>query len=581
MFANPRSTRVSRLVSLGASTILLFALSAAPAAFAQSRVIQKWVDRVDQPVAFFAFPPVITSDSNGNVYVAGNRSSSADSDTGFIEIVKYSSTGARLWTADLQTPGFFPGANGITLDSAGNIFVVGTAFESGSPVAEFVTAKFSSSGSLDWSATYPFGEFNGPGYTSAVGIALDSHGNSYIVGWAQEDTTGPIFAVKYSPSGAAVWTKVFYDGNVDVASAMALDGSDNLFITGHISQCTDCGQTLNTVGVTLKYNSSGNELWAAYTGNSTSLPPGTSTYENNSITLDAAGNAYVAGWSNTDGSMCHPSSPKSVLCENTYFLKYMPSGQISWITHNAHSGSTAIALDHEGNIYSAGSYFTSNSSHFSATKLNPSGDLLWNKFYQHTTTGDDEASGLAVNYEGDAYLTGQSTSTDDKTGLDYVTLKFSTAGSLDWIAVYNGPGNGNDIPSGITISGGDLYVTGTSVGSNGVIGWAAIDYLQDAAVAAPSSLSFSAQRVGTTSDEKSFTLTNSDSTDDLQLHGIDVHGPFAETNDCPSSLVPLASCTIKVTFKPTATGTDTGSVDVYDQWAGSPAIISLTGTGTN
>jgi hypothetical protein len=104
---------------------------------------------------------------------------------------------------------------------------------------------------------------------------------------------------------------------------------------------------------------------------------------------------------------------------------------------------------------------------------------------------------------------------------------------------------------------------------------------QDAAVVSPSSLSFSAQKVGTVSGEQSVTLTNSDSTAELTLEGIDVHGPFAEANNCPSSLAPLASCTIKAIFKPVATGTATGSVDVYDQWAGSPAIVSLTGTGTN
>lgn len=564
---------------------LLLVLPIAEGARAQSRVVQKWVDRVDQPVGGFgATTPVLATDANGNVYVAGNPSFNPNpsqiSTTEFIEVEKYTSTGAKVWSALLKTPDVAPVANGIAVDSSGNVFVVGTGFEN-SPIAEFITAKLSSAGSIDWTSTYPFEDQNGQGYAAAVGIALDSAGNSYIAGWAQEDTAGPIVAIKYSPGGTAVWTKLFQDGNVDVASGMALDSSDNLFITGHISPCTNGCAPANTIGVTLKYNSSGTEVWSDYTGKSASLPPGTSTYSNGAVTVDSSGNAYVAGWNNTNGATCHPNPSKTVLCETGYAIKYGPKGNTAWETPGASWGSTAVALDREGDVYTAGSYFTSNSSHFSVTKLNPSGGLLWNEHYQHITTGDDEAFALAVNYDGDAYVTGQSTSTSDKTGLDYATLKFNSAGNLDWVAVYNGPGNGNDIASAITFSGADLYITGTSVGSDNLPGWATIDYLQDAAVVTPSSVTFPAQKIGTSSSEQSVTLTNSYSGEDLQLEGIDAHGPFSETNNCPSMLPSNASCTIKITFKPTAVGAATGSIDVYDQWAGSPAIIALKGTGTN
>jgi len=105
--------------------------------------------------------------------------------------------------------------------------------------------------------------------------------------------------------------------------------------------------------------------------------------------------------------------------------------------------------------------------------------------------------------------------------------------------------------------------------------------LQDAAVVTPSSRSFSSQKIGTTSAVQTVTLTNTYWGMDLKLQGIDVHGPFSQTNNCSSAIVPFGSCTITIKFHPTSTGLQTGTIEIFDQWAGSPAVIKLTGTGIN
>src|SRR5205814_1730306 len=56
-------------------------------------------------------------------------------------------------------------------------------------------------------------------------------------------------------------------------------------------------------------------------------------------------------------------------------------------------------------------------------------------------------------------------------------------------------------------------------------------------------------------------------------------GDFAQTNNCGSSVAAAGSCTINVTFKPTATGTRTATVSVTDNATGSPQTASLTGSG--
>src|SRR5205814_8789583 len=82
------------------------------------------------------------------------------------------------------------------------------------------------------------------------------------------------------------------------------------------------------------------------------------------------------------------------------------------------------------------------------------------------------------------------------------------------------------------------------------------------------------------------TLTNSGSSA-LTISSISItgtnSGDFAQTNNCPlspSTLAASTSCTINVTFTPTATGARSGTLSVADNAAGSPQTASLSGTGT-
>jgi hypothetical protein len=96
----------------------------------------------------------------------------------------------------------------------------------------------------------------------------------------------------------------------------------------------------------------------------------------------------------------------------------------------------------------------------------------------------------------------------------------------------------------------------------------------------PASLSFGNQVVGTTSSALAIKVSNNGST--ATTIGVAISGDFAETNTCPVSpatLAPATSCTISVTFKPTATGPLNGSITVSDALPGSPQIVALSGTG--
>lgn len=81
--------------------------------------------------------------------------------------------------------------------------------------------------------------------------------------------------------------------------------------------------------------------------------------------------------------------------------------------------------------------------------------------------------------------------------------------------------------------------------------------------------------VGASSSE-TVTLTNS-GTDALSIGGFSISGPFSQTSTCGSSLSAAANCTVTVSFKPTAVGSQTGILMINHNAAGGPTTISLAG----
>lgn len=126
--------------------------------------------------------------------------------------------------------------------------------------------------------------------------------------------------------------------------------------------------------------------------------------------------------------------------------------------------------------------------------------------------------------------------------------------------------------------------TGTlSVNDNSVLGSPQTVSLSGTGIApavclSSTSLSFGNQFVGTSSQPQTITVTNC-GTAMLAINSITINGDFTQTNVCPASLAAGASCTIQVTFTPTAMGTRTGTLCLTDNAPGSPQCINLTGTG--
>ncbi|HYM79487.1 MAG TPA: choice-of-anchor D domain-containing protein [Candidatus Dormibacteraeota bacterium] len=95
----------------------------------------------------------------------------------------------------------------------------------------------------------------------------------------------------------------------------------------------------------------------------------------------------------------------------------------------------------------------------------------------------------------------------------------------------------------------------------------------------PATVAFGNQAVTTTSAAKTVTVSNNQPTA-VSISSITTPTAYAQTNTCGALLAAQASCTVSVTFSPTTTGSQPGTLTITDNASNSPQTVNLTGTGT-
>jgi beta-propeller repeat-containing protein/ASPM-SPD-2-Hydin domain-containing protein len=563
----------------------------------------------------------IAVDSSGNAYVTGStlstnfptksplQAASGGGQDAFV--AKLDPTGSSLvYSTFLGGSGNdFP--NGIAVDGSGNAYVTGLTDSANFPTKnplqaalgstsndDAFVAKLDPSGSSLVYSTF----LGGSGNDFASGIAVDGSGNAYVTGSTLSTnfpTASPFqatcgacssgqsnaFVSKLNPAGASLVYSTFLGGsNGDSGNAIAVDASGNAYVTG--STVSTNFPTKNPLQSAL---GGGNDVFVVKvdpTGSSlvySTFLGGSGNDFANGVAVDGSGNAYVTG--STLSTNFPTASPFQAACgacstgqPNAFVSKLNTAGSaLVYSTYLGGNGNgsegdfgNSIAVDTSNNAYITG--FTSSqnfplaspiqgslvpetctfeyygytytvpcSNTAFVTMINPAGSALLYSTYLGASGGNlENGAGIAVDAAGNAYVTGRATSNF-----------LLTPGSLQ------------------TSPGGNSDAFVAKISPNDAPGFSLSSF----------SLSFQDEGIGGTTTPQVITLANTGSAT-LTIASIVLGGgDFAQTNTCGSSLTGGTSCTISVTFTPTAAGVRTGKITMTDNTGTSPQTATLTGKG--
>jgi hypothetical protein len=174
------------------------------------------------------------------------------------------------------------------------------------------------------------------------------------------------------------------------------------------------------------------------------------------IAIDKDGNAYVAGNSKGSGTAL-----------DYVIIKYDSDGVRHWVVRynglgNRDDEVTAITVDDLGNVYVTGSTSDVNDmTDYATIKYDTDGNQQWVVRYNGPDNFDDDANAIAVDRNDNVYVTGTSMEGGFFPFPAYATVKYNCTGEQQWIARYNGPDNLFDVANAIAVdSEGNVYVTG-------------------------------------------------------------------------------------------------------------------------
>lgn len=379
----------------------------------------------------------VATDAAGNVFVCG-YSRSDTTKFGTIKMVqrdyydgfvtKYDANGTALWVTRIDGD-YHDRAISLVVDNGGNVLVTGyfsssylrcgtdsVANRNGSSGYEDIfIVKLDNNGNSQWVRG---GNGDYDDYANAIGT--DAAGNVYVAGGFGSsyirfgnDSTAlsgyyDIFIVKYDASGNEQWLRTAGNTSYDEAFGLATDPAGNSYITGFTGYNSTV--TFGTHPITntnssygffiAKYDASGTAQWARKgQGNSWTENHGTS------VKLDAAGDAYVTGFYNSDSlqlgavtllnrSLTGGAMTGGDTAFDAFVMKYKANGVLSWArTYGGddHEFPQSIATGNNNALYFTGEY-RSASITFNSTTLtstNTQGDaFIANNLSTNSTNPD-------------------------------------------------------------------------------------------------------------------------------------------------------------------------------------------------
>ncbi len=344
-------------------------------------------------------------DDEGNCYVAGLTITTEAREMAIdISLCKYGRGGQLLWSRNADMSDMSAIAMGIALDTEGNCFVVGWVFGGDlGPTSDAFVMKYDAEGELVW-----LQDFGSDEEDHAYGIAVDSEGNSYICGVTSGDMTGSgsepssrdIFVVKYDADGSEVWVRQFGSDADDRARAIAVAEDGIIYVTG---------ATKGDIGGD---NQGGEDAFIVYLDSEGEWLSGEqfgSAQDDDvrDIVVDADGNCYVVG--QTEGELTGGVGEGEI-----FIAKYDADLVQLWLMRmggELPARPTGLALDPTGGLLVAGAVVIEKGGAPGEEKVDPfllkcdlQGQQEW--LWQFTSDESDFAGDVAVDADGNYYLGG-------------------------------------------------------------------------------------------------------------------------------------------------------------------------------
>ncbi|HYA48721.1 MAG TPA: SBBP repeat-containing protein, partial [Burkholderiales bacterium] len=349
---------------------------------------------------------------------------------------------------------------GIAVDASGNAYVTGWTFSQDFPAvvgpglfahgnitqySDAFVAKVNASGT---SLTY-CGFVGGSANEQGNGIAVDSSGNAYLAGWTESSDFTASVGPDLSPNGSrdafvakvnAAGTGFVYAGFIgglaeDGATAIAVDGSGNAYVTGYANSTPAEGFPV-TNGPSLTYHGNQDAFVARVDHDGTKLDycgyiGGTDIDIGAGIAVDASGAAYVVGTSDSHFQFPVKGGPDLVHHDgdDAFVAKVSPSGAelvyCGFVGGSGNDQGIAVAVDGAGIAYVAGATDSADDfpvaggpglveagaiDAFVATVSADGDRLIYCGFIGGSE--NDTGNGIATDGTGNVYVTGTTSSGD-------------------------------------------------------------------------------------------------------------------------------------------------------------------------
>ena len=260
---------------------------------------------------------IVTGAFVGRVSFGGTALYSSNSSSGNSTFVaKYAPAGTHVWSKNFSPTSSNNGpdaGSAVAVDGSGNVLVTGSfqgteyfdgvhgITSSGLSEDIYVAKLAAANGSYQWARS-----FGNTGSDRGYGVAVDGGGNVVLTGSFARSvgfgggspltSTGPmnVFLAKYSPAGAHLWAQAFTGTGVNTGYSVAVDGSNNVIVTGSFQATTNFGSALLTSRgrsdiFVAKFSPVGAPLWAHRYGS-------TSDDIGYHVAADGSGNVVATGY---------------------------------------------------------------------------------------------------------------------------------------------------------------------------------------------------------------------------------------------------------------------------------------------